>query len=167
MVRMPSHEVRGGRRVDAAVSPESESTAPPLSAVEALAATPFFGDLGTVELAPLVPELEERHVELGGTVYQEGDPADALYLAQLLSLWRSSSEPPILRGGACRSACGSTPSGTRSNGWHSTVMIAIWGGWFGVQSLMTLWWPLNAAYLVAELVLASQPLGTVARMLLR
>jgi len=34
------------------------------------------------------------------------------------------------------------------------ALIGIWGVWFGVQSLMTLWWPLNAAYLAAGLVVA-------------
>ena len=28
-------------------------------------------------------------------------------------------------------------------------VIAIWGVWFGVQSLLTLFWPINVAYLVA------------------
>jgi hypothetical protein len=34
------------------------------------------------------------------------------------------------------------------------VVIGVWGVWFGVQSLLTLWWPLNVAYLVAGLVVA-------------
>jgi hypothetical protein len=34
------------------------------------------------------------------------------------------------------------------------AIIAIWGVWFAVQSLMTLWWPLNVAYLVAGLMVA-------------
>jgi hypothetical protein len=33
-------------------------------------------------------------------------------------------------------------------------VIGIWGAWFGVQSLLTLWWPLNVAYLLAGLVVA-------------
>jgi len=33
-------------------------------------------------------------------------------------------------------------------------IIAIWGVWFAVQSLLTLWWPLNLAYLVAGLLVA-------------
>jgi len=34
------------------------------------------------------------------------------------------------------------------------AIIGVWGVWFGLQSLMTLWWPLNAAYLAAGLVVA-------------
>ena len=44
-------------------------------------------------------------------------------------------------------------------------MIAIWGIWFGVQSLLTLWWPINAAYLLAGLLVALVCAG-VARALL-
>jgi hypothetical protein len=34
------------------------------------------------------------------------------------------------------------------------AVIGLWGVWFGVQSLMTLWWPINAAYLVAGALVA-------------
>lgn len=27
--------------------------------------------------------------------------------------------------------------------------MGLWGVWFGVQSFITLWWPLNLAYLAA------------------
>jgi 1,4-dihydroxy-2-naphthoate octaprenyltransferase len=33
-------------------------------------------------------------------------------------------------------------------------VIGVWGAWFGVQSLLTLWWPLNVAYLLAGLIVA-------------
>jgi hypothetical protein len=33
-------------------------------------------------------------------------------------------------------------------------VIAVWGVWFGVQSVITLWWPLNVAYLAAGLLVA-------------
>jgi hypothetical protein len=33
-------------------------------------------------------------------------------------------------------------------------VIGLWGAWFGVQSMLTLWWPLNIAYLVAGLIVA-------------
>jgi hypothetical protein len=35
------------------------------------------------------------------------------------------------------------------------AVIAVWGLWFGVQSLLTLWWPINAAYLLAGLIVAA------------
>ena len=34
-------------------------------------------------------------------------------------------------------------------------IVAVWGLWFGVQSLLTLFWPINVAYLVAGCVVAS------------
>jgi len=34
-------------------------------------------------------------------------------------------------------------------------VISIWGVWFGVQSVLTLWWPLNLLYLAAGLVVAA------------
>ena len=34
------------------------------------------------------------------------------------------------------------------------VVITIWGLWFGVQSALTLWWPINALYLAAGLTVA-------------
>jgi hypothetical protein len=33
-------------------------------------------------------------------------------------------------------------------------VIGLWGLWFGVQSLLTLWWPLNLAYLLAGALVA-------------
>jgi hypothetical protein len=33
-------------------------------------------------------------------------------------------------------------------------IMAVWGVWFGVQSLAHLWWPLNAAYMAAGLIVA-------------
>ena len=62
------------------VAGPSDAAAPPLSAAEALAGAPFFADLEPVDLARLVPELEETHFEPGQTVYQQGEPADALYI---------------------------------------------------------------------------------------
>jgi hypothetical protein len=29
------------------------------------------------------------------------------------------------------------------------AVIGLWGAWFGVQSVLTLWWPINAAYFAA------------------
>ena len=34
------------------------------------------------------------------------------------------------------------------------AVIALWGVWFGVQSVIALWWPLNLAYGVAGLSVA-------------
>jgi hypothetical protein len=34
------------------------------------------------------------------------------------------------------------------------AVIAIWGIWFGVQSVLTLWWPINVAYLLAGILVA-------------
>jgi Na+/H+-dicarboxylate symporter len=33
-------------------------------------------------------------------------------------------------------------------------IMAVWGIWFGVQSITHLWWPLNAAYMAAGLTVA-------------
>src|SRR5919112_3757644 len=64
--------------------PDASSTelaAPPsLSAAEALAATPFFSELSAVDLARLVPELEEHELAPGEVVFQQGDPGDGFYL---------------------------------------------------------------------------------------
>ncbi len=57
-----------------------EAAAPSLSAAEALAAMPFFSELGAVDLARLVPDLEEYHFEAGEAVFCQGDPGDGLYL---------------------------------------------------------------------------------------
>ena len=45
------------------------------------------------------------------------------------------------------------------------LIIAVWGVWFGIQSLVTLWWPINLGYLLAGGVVAGISLG-VARALL-
>jgi hypothetical protein len=34
------------------------------------------------------------------------------------------------------------------------ALIGLWGVWFGVQSLITLWWPINVAYLLAGALVA-------------
>ena len=34
------------------------------------------------------------------------------------------------------------------------AIIAVWGAWFGVQSLITLWWPINVVYLLAGAAVA-------------
>jgi hypothetical protein len=33
-------------------------------------------------------------------------------------------------------------------------IIGLWGVWFGVQSVITLWWPLNVAYGLAGAIVA-------------
>jgi hypothetical protein len=35
------------------------------------------------------------------------------------------------------------------------AVIGVWGIWFGVQSVLTLWWPLNVVYLAAGLIVAA------------
>ena len=57
-----------------------DAAAPSLSTAEALAATPFFTELSAVDLARLVPDLEEYHFAPGEAVFCEGDPSDGLYL---------------------------------------------------------------------------------------
>jgi signal-transduction protein with cAMP-binding, CBS, and nucleotidyltransferase domain len=52
----------------------------PLAAAEALASTPFFAGLSSLELARLVPELEERCYGPGAVVFSQGDPPDGLYI---------------------------------------------------------------------------------------
>ena len=39
------------------------------------------------------------------------------------------------------------------------AVIGLWGLWFGVQSLSTLWWPLNLAYSAAGAVVACISFG--------
>jgi hypothetical protein len=34
------------------------------------------------------------------------------------------------------------------------AVIGVWGAWFGVQALLTLWWPINAVYALAGAVVA-------------
>jgi divalent metal cation (Fe/Co/Zn/Cd) transporter len=46
------------------------------------------------------------------------------------------------------------------------AVISVWGVWFAVQSLLTLWWPLNVGYLVAGLIVAVVS-AAVARAVLR
>ena len=60
-------------------APPEDST-PTLSAAEALAASPFFCELSPVDLARLVPDLEELQVPAGGAVFRQDDPADGIYL---------------------------------------------------------------------------------------
>src|SRR5215212_333320 len=61
-------------------SPTTLAAAPSLSAAEALAATPFFTELSAVDLARLVPELEEYDLIPGQVVYRQGDPGDGFYI---------------------------------------------------------------------------------------
>ncbi|HYO30258.1 MAG TPA: cyclic nucleotide-binding domain-containing protein, partial [Thermomicrobiales bacterium] len=61
-------------------TPPVEGAAPSLSAAEALAASPFFCELSAVDLARLVPDLEERELPVGAVVFRQGDPADGFYL---------------------------------------------------------------------------------------
>ncbi len=35
------------------------------------------------------------------------------------------------------------------------AIIGLWGLWFGLQSLTSLWWPINGAYLAAGLTVAA------------
>jgi hypothetical protein len=34
-------------------------------------------------------------------------------------------------------------------------IIGLWGVWFGIQSVVTLWWPLNLGYLLAGVLVAA------------
>src|SRR5215218_7142077 len=61
-------------------SPTDLAAPPGLSAAEALAATPFFSELSAVDLARLVPELEEHELAPGEVVFHQGDPGDGFYL---------------------------------------------------------------------------------------
>jgi CRP-like cAMP-binding protein len=58
------------------------SSAPPVGAADALARTPFFAHLSAVDLARLVPQLEQRHYDAGEVVFSQGDPPDGLYVIQ-------------------------------------------------------------------------------------
>ena len=51
-----------------------------MSAAQALGATPFFASLSPVDLARLVPELEECAINAGDVVFRQGEPGDGLYL---------------------------------------------------------------------------------------
>ncbi len=35
------------------------------------------------------------------------------------------------------------------------LVMGVWGAWFGVQSLITLWWPINIAYFAAGALVAA------------
>jgi CRP-like cAMP-binding protein/di/tricarboxylate transporter len=61
-------------------SPTTLTAPPSLSAAEALAATPFFSELSAVDLARLVPELEEHSLTPGEVIFHQGDPGDGFYL---------------------------------------------------------------------------------------
>jgi CRP-like cAMP-binding protein/di/tricarboxylate transporter len=61
-------------------SPTTLAAPPSLSAAEALAATPFFSELSAVDLARLVPELEEHDLMPGEVVFHQGEPGDGFYL---------------------------------------------------------------------------------------
>ena len=47
------------------------------------------------------------------------------------------------------------------------AVIAAWGVWFGVQSLMTLWWPVNALYLAAGVIVFAIAAGVARAILIR
>ena len=47
------------------------------------------------------------------------------------------------------------------------AIIALWGLWFGVQSMLTLWWPINAAYLLAGLFVAGISAAVARALLIR
>ncbi len=61
-------------------SPMTLTSPASLSAAEALAATPFFSELSAVDLARLLPELEEHERAPGEIVFRQGDPGDGFYL---------------------------------------------------------------------------------------
>jgi CRP-like cAMP-binding protein/di/tricarboxylate transporter len=61
-------------------SPTTLAAPPGQSAAEALAATPFFSELSAVDLARLVPELEEHDLMPGEVIFHQGDPGDGFYL---------------------------------------------------------------------------------------
>jgi NTE family protein len=78
------------------IYPEAEST---VDAARALAATPLFAGLSAVDLARLVPELDELQYGAGDTVFREGDPGDGLYLIRRGSVGvsvGSSDQPRIV-----------------------------------------------------------------------
>jgi hypothetical protein len=54
--------------------------------------------------------------------------------------------------------------------WLGIIMLAIigaWGLWFGWQSLIGLWWPLNLAYAVAGALVALISAGVAVALLNR
>jgi hypothetical protein len=46
------------------------------------------------------------------------------------------------------------PDGGELIGIVLLAIMALWGLWFGLQSLLTLWWPINVMYAVAGAVVA-------------
>ena len=47
------------------------------------------------------------------------------------------------------------PDGGELVGIVVLLVMGMWGAWFGVQSLMTLWWPNNVSYFVAGALVAA------------
>jgi len=47
------------------------------------------------------------------------------------------------------------------------AVIGLWGAWFGVQSLITLWWPINVAYFMAGALVAGISAAVARAMLIR
>ena len=47
------------------------------------------------------------------------------------------------------------------------VVMGLWGVWFGVQSLITLWWPINLAYFAAGALVALISAAVARAMLIR
>ena len=46
------------------------------------------------------------------------------------------------------------PAGGEVIGIALLAVIGLWGLWFALQSLLTLWWPINAAYVIAGALVA-------------
>src|SRR5436190_319968 len=86
-----------------------------LEAAQALVAMPFFAGLGAVELARLVPELEEGLLQPGEVVFRQGEPGDGLYL---------------IRSGSA-SVCLAEPGGGR------TVAVLSAPAYFGEMALLS------------------------------
>jgi hypothetical protein len=47
------------------------------------------------------------------------------------------------------------------------AIIGLWGAWFGVQSVLTLWWPINVIYLVAGMLVMAVSAAVARAMLVR
>jgi hypothetical protein len=60
---------------------------------------------------------------------------------------------------------GRLPDGGELIGIVLLAIMAVWGLWFGLQSFLTLWWPLNVMYALAGAIVAFIS-GAVARALL-
>jgi CRP-like cAMP-binding protein len=69
---LPTAEQRG--------APGAAYDETPLGAADALARTPFFAGLSRVELARLVPELEDLGYAAGAVVFRQGDSPDGFYI---------------------------------------------------------------------------------------